>query len=253
MRHGPSGPSATGIPGPTRRWAFPGDGWCVSTLRRISAAFPASFEGARLTLVAEDSRHCSEAPQRPRADHQSARIGRPTWSWASLPSVRTLGSGEGMLRPPSNPRPLAPLPEQRTYGGAAPEPPHGRALTAQGAPLWSPPASKRAAPAACRRWVAAYVAAAGADADRVPWPRRGILVRPLRCGPCVCVGVGSSSWWRRPAAHASVRGARRDARPVPARNRTCGAGRGGPPRGRAPGGRGADRPASGPGRRGRRE
>ena len=29
-----------------------------------------------------------------------------------------------MLRPPSNTRPLAPLPQQRTTGGAAPGPPH---------------------------------------------------------------------------------------------------------------------------------
>ena len=36
-----------------------------------------------------------------------------------------------MLRPPSNPRLLASLPEQRTGGGAAPEPPHRCALTAQ--------------------------------------------------------------------------------------------------------------------------
>ena len=33
-----------------------------------------------------------------------------------------IAAGEGMLRPPSNPRAVAPLAEQRTRGGEAPEP-----------------------------------------------------------------------------------------------------------------------------------
>ena len=45
-----------------------------------------------------------------------------------------------MLRPPSTPRPLAPLPKHRTTGGAAPGPVRTRR---HGAPLWSPPTSPR--------------------------------------------------------------------------------------------------------------
>ena len=37
-------------------------------------------------------------------------------------SVLNTEAGEGMLRPPSNPRPFAPLNDQRTRGGEAPEP-----------------------------------------------------------------------------------------------------------------------------------
>ena len=58
-----------------------------------------------------------------RDDHQSGRAGRPLGPKPAYPVLNT-GTGEGMLRPPSNPRPLAPLPEQRTTGGAAPGPPH---------------------------------------------------------------------------------------------------------------------------------
>ena len=42
----------------------------------------------------------------------------------------TLGLARECCAPPSNPRPLAPLPKHRTDGGAVPEPPH-RARTAQ--------------------------------------------------------------------------------------------------------------------------
>ena len=37
-------------------------------------------------------------------------------------AMLNIAAGEGMLRPPSNPRPVAPLAEQRTRGGEAPEP-----------------------------------------------------------------------------------------------------------------------------------
>ena len=37
-------------------------------------------------------------------------------------AMLNIAAGEGMLRPPSDPRPVAPLPEQRTRGGDAPEP-----------------------------------------------------------------------------------------------------------------------------------
>ena len=40
------------------------------------------------------------------------------------------GTGEGRLRSPSNPRPLAPLPEHRTNGAQPPDP-HAGARTAQ--------------------------------------------------------------------------------------------------------------------------
>jgi len=62
------------------------------------------------------------------ASGKSARVGRPTWSWASLPSVRTLVSGEGMLRPPSNPRPLAPLRSTGRTGAPPPDPRTGALL-----------------------------------------------------------------------------------------------------------------------------
>ena len=54
---------------------------------------------------------------------ERTRAGKSTWSWANLPSAYALGSGEGVLRPPSNPRSPAPLPERRTDGGAAPAAP----------------------------------------------------------------------------------------------------------------------------------
>ena len=65
-------------------------------------------------------RRFSPRPLRPMRAPQPAghlMLGQPT-------QCETLSSGEGMLRPPSNPRPLPPLPEQRTDGGSAPEPPH---------------------------------------------------------------------------------------------------------------------------------
>ena len=37
-------------------------------------------------------------------------------------AMLNIAAGEGMLRPPSNPRPVAPLTEQRTRGGEAPAP-----------------------------------------------------------------------------------------------------------------------------------
>ena len=37
-------------------------------------------------------------------------------------AMLNIAAGEGMLRPPSNPRPVAPLAEQRPRGGEAPEP-----------------------------------------------------------------------------------------------------------------------------------
>ena len=37
-------------------------------------------------------------------------------------AMLNIAAGEGMLRPPSNPRPVASLTEQRTRGGEAPEP-----------------------------------------------------------------------------------------------------------------------------------
>ena len=37
-------------------------------------------------------------------------------------AMLNIAAGEGMLRPPSNPRPVAPLAEQRTCGDEAPEP-----------------------------------------------------------------------------------------------------------------------------------
>ena len=76
----------------------------------------------------------------------TARVGRPTWWWASLPSVYTLGSGEGRLRPPSNPR----LPRRcgctgRT-GAPPPNPRTGARSPRSGAPLWSPILSGRTGP-----------------------------------------------------------------------------------------------------------
>ena len=37
-------------------------------------------------------------------------------------AMLNIAAGEGLLRPPSNPRPVAPLAEQRMRGGEAPEP-----------------------------------------------------------------------------------------------------------------------------------
>ena len=37
-------------------------------------------------------------------------------------AMLNIAAGEGLLRPPSNPRPVASLAEQRTRGGEAPEP-----------------------------------------------------------------------------------------------------------------------------------
>ena len=61
-----------------------------------------------------------------------------------------------MLRPPSNPRPIAPLPEQRADGGAAPDPRTG-ALLAE------------------RRTV--VVVARVLRAEHVAWRLRGALAR----------------------------------------------------------------------------
>ena len=46
------------------------------------------------------------------------------WPGSQPTQCTYIGTGEGMLRPPSDPRRLAPLPEHQADGGAAPGPPH---------------------------------------------------------------------------------------------------------------------------------
>ena len=53
------------------------------------------------------------------------------------------GTGEGRLRTPSNPRPLAPLPERLAHRRRSPRTPAAVRAWRSGAPVWSPPTSRR--------------------------------------------------------------------------------------------------------------
>ena len=99
--------------GDTRAGQCPPNSECVA---QTTAALPQ----ARVTVVTEAA-----------TAGESARVGRPTWSWASLPSVYTLGSGEGGCAPLRTPGSCAADGAADGRGaspGQAPEPPHRRAL-----------------------------------------------------------------------------------------------------------------------------
>ena len=125
----------------------------------------------------------------------SARVGRPTWSWASLPSVYTLGSGEGRLRPPSNPR----LPRRcRSTGrtGASPRTPESARAHRAAARRYGRPRPARepgrlrpggVPPAPHRRGTCPRGAVA-----RCPRPHRGPTRRPGPSPAVVCNRLGDS-------------------------------------------------------------
>ena len=81
-------------------------------------------------------------PSRPRNGPHSRRLAHVLRHEGQPTLCVHKGTGEGMLRSPSNPWPLAPLPEHRTDGA---QPPNPRAVPARssGAWLWSPPTSPR--------------------------------------------------------------------------------------------------------------
>ena len=71
----------------------------------------------------------------------TAKAARPAY-----PVCVHTGTGEGTLRPPSNPRPPAPLPSNGRPGGSprgSPRTPAPVRARRSGAPVWSPPTSPR--------------------------------------------------------------------------------------------------------------